>query len=223
MSLWDRVFILAAFAVFTVVARMVPSLDAKKASRQITFSTMAGNVPIKNLVLEGNLDAAGYSITNVTSVVSTNGVPVVAGGFPVFHLELGAGWTEVSLKASTDNFANLCYYHNTWEAVGEAGDNSPKVYYLDSGSVEPKALNLATNEVAIALQYSGGNSIISHVVVSPSRDLTVDADTWMNFGNSTVQWIYCRGTVADVEKDDNGKVIWRKTEPVGWKTEQVNP
>jgi len=169
--------------------------------------------------------AANYDHTAFATAVQGENADYAKGRWaalthPLFLLRMEGSWTEFTLKASTNNFTSLVYYHLSWEAAGSAGDNAPKVFFMDSGRTDPRKLTIATNNVAIASQLTDTNSVVSAVALSPSRNTVVPAADWMSPDNVALQWRYARGTAAGLEKDNAGRIIWRPIEPAKWMSQQ---
>lgn len=145
--------------------------------------------------------------------------------YPMLRFELAGAYTEFALKATTNNFASLVYYHKSWEAAEVAGDNSPKVFFVDSSRPDPRLLLLATNNVSIVSQLTNpANGVVSTALLSPSTNTVVAASAWMNPHNQKLTWMYARATVGGIEQDGQGRIIWRPIEPIKWmKSQRTEP
>ena len=154
--------------------------------------------------------------------------------YPVFNIPLD-GWSEVELKASTNNFnpglgggTNMVYWYESlgrtaypdWYGCAHA-DASAQVFYCnpDAADYNARSWILATNTLTLTEQIGGNGNYQDTVVVVPG--LTVrdgSTNTWMNPANGNLVWSYRRRTAAYGETNALGHTVWHPVVPSQWRS-----
>lgn len=164
----------------------------------------------------------------------TNALDQTAVRYPVFNIPLD-GWSEVELKASTNNFnpathgvTNMAYWYESlgrvaypeWYAFAHA-DVGAQLFYCspDAAGFNERSWILATNALSLTEQIGGNGNYQDTVVVVPS--LTVkdgSTNSWMNPANENLVWVYRRRTAACGETNALGRTVWHPVTPGQWRT-----
>ena len=164
----------------------------------------------------------------------TNALDQTAVKYPVFVLPM-AGWSEVELKASTNNFSpatygvtNMAYWYESlgrvaypdWYAFAHA-DVGAQLFYCnpDAAGFNERSWILATNALSLTEQIGGNGNYQDTVVVVPG--LTVkdgSTNSWMNPANENLVWVYRRRTAAFGETNALGRTVWHPIAPNQWRT-----
>jgi len=164
----------------------------------------------------------------------TNALDQTAVRYPVFNIPLD-GWSEVELKASTNNFnpathgvTNMAYWYESlgrvaypeWYAFAHA-DVGAQLFYCspDAAGFNERSWILATNALSLTEQIGGNGNYQDTVVVVPS--LTVkdgSTNSWMNPANENLVWVYRRRTAAFGETNALGRTVWHPVAPCQWRT-----
>jgi hypothetical protein len=157
------------------------------------------------------------------------GVPTVVAGdecaYPVLVLELGGQWTDFELKASTNNFTNLCYYVMSSGTNAYTSDTNVWVYFTDDYAADSRQWHRSAVTTAIWSQVSNRtNSEVEYVVVNPSHQCAVDWQQWMSRTNSRLVWSFVRYDGIGLEMNTTGtKTHWNPVVPVEWRLERIAP
>ena len=255
----DGVVLSNAYARSTAVSNAVVALISSGESSSNFFSTlfnyaipfgdMAGantsyyssNLLITVYAADGVVQSNAYSRTTALSNAVAPGAEagLIAYGFytniqyPVFNIPLDS-WSEVELKASTNNFnpaltnelERLAYWYESlgsvaltsWYGFAHADINAQLFFCNpDNTNYNARSWVLATNNLTLTEQIGTNGNYQSTVVVIPS--LTVQdgtTNTWMRPDNDNVVWVYRRRTAAYGETNLLGKAIWHPIEAVRW-------
>jgi hypothetical protein len=145
--------------------------------------------------------------------------------FPVLVLELGGQWTDFELKASTNNFATLCYYVMSSGTNSHTSDTNVWVYYTDDYTADPRVWRRSAAATAIGGQVTDAvNSEVEFVVVSPSHECVVNWRQWMSRANDRLVWSFVRYDGIGLEMNATGtKTHWNPVVPVEWRAARVAP
>jgi hypothetical protein len=144
--------------------------------------------------------------------------------YPVFTLDLGGSWTDFELKASTNNFTNLCYYimsHGTNEFTT---DTNAWVYFTDDYSPDVRVWRKATLANTIRSQLVDGvNSEVERVIVLPSHEAQ-NWQNWMSKTNDRLVWSYVRYDGIGFETNRTGTwQHWNPVVPTEWRRSRTSP
>jgi hypothetical protein len=148
--------------------------------------------------------------------------------YPSFWLPLGGAFTDFELKASTNNFQTLAYYYNSIWTNSIADDPDAKVFFTDSGAVNPRAWITSPGHAAILGQLTDANSVVRYVVVQPSLlvispgGVTNNVSAWMNKNQSNLVWSYSRIDGVTFETDGGARQIWTPVTPT-WIPQRTTP
>jgi hypothetical protein len=154
--------------------------------------------------------------------------------YPVFVVPLN-GWSEVELKASTNNFSpgafgvtNCAYWFESlgrtalpeWYAFAHA-DAGAQLFYCDpdAAGYNSRSWVQATNTLTLTEQIGGNGNYQDTVVVIPGltvRDGSTNA--WMYPENDNLVWVYRRRTAACGETNALGLTVWHPIVPCQWRT-----
>ena len=157
------------------------------------------------------------------------GVPaVVAGGeceYPVLVLELGGQWTDFELKASTNNFTNLCYYIMSSGTNLYTSDTNVWVYFTDDYAADARQWRGSAVATAIGSQLvEPARSEVEFAVVMPSHECAVDWQGWMSRTNNRLVWSFVRYDGIGLEMNVAGtKSRWNPVVPVEWRKARTAP
>jgi len=156
------------------------------------------------------------------------GVPVVAPAddctYPVLVLPLGGPWTDFELKASTNNFTNLCYYVMSSGTNAFTTDSNVWVYFTDDYSGDPRQWQQSAAATAIGLQLmEAANSEVEFAVVLPSHCMCCWPQ-WMSRANDRLVWSFVRYDSIGMEMNATGtKSHWNPVVPVEWRKARTAP
>lgn len=152
----------------------------------------------------------------------------VQGTYPVFILNLGFGgerWTEFEIKATTDNFAHVVYYYQSWtNYLGLQGDTNAYTYFSDDCATDARKWMLKTNTLGLTEHLVNALSVVPTVIFQPSHNCSNDWATWMYATNKNLIWTWVRGedgayeTNAVDEKQRFNAII-----PSSWNVERTIP
>lgn len=154
--------------------------------------------------------------------------------YPVFIIPLDGehGWSEVELKATTNNFTDALQPIYWLESLGNSytawtnypkADLSAKIYYCYPDSIEPRAWVLANKSQTLTQQIGANGNYQVTVVVVPSFFVNDGStNTWMYKNNDNLIWVYRRRNATDGEKNTAGKPIWHPIVPVDWRRRGFN-
>ncbi len=152
-----------------------------------------------------------------------------AGTFPVFHLDVGTvdgNWTDFEIKASTNNFASLCYYYKSWTNVQDAtrGDTNALVYFTDDHAEDVRVWNLKPQTNAVSEMLISSNSVTQWIYFYPSHDCTIPWGDWMSSTNTALVWSWVRVDDLGFEMNVSGtKQRWNPIRPDSWEIERTTP
>ena len=155
------------------------------------------------------------------------GVVVLAdeGTFPVFRLELGGQWTDFELKASTNNFTNLCFYVMSSGTNAYTTDTNVWVYFTDDYSRDVRQWHRSSPATAIGGQIADPtNSAVGFAIVCPSHECAMPWSEWMARTNSRLVWSFVRYDGIGLEMNATGtKSHWNPVVPVEWRKDRIAP
>lgn len=196
----------------------------------ILYMTNAGstNIPEVVEVLEdAPSDGSTYGRKDGAWAVAGGGT-AVQGTYPVFILNLGFGgerWTEFEIKGSTDNFAHVVYYYQSWtNYLGLEGDTNAYTYFSDDCATDARKWILKTNTLGLTEHLANALSVVPTVIFQPSHNCSNDWSKWMNATNKNLVWTWIRGedgayeTNAVDEKQRFNAII-----PSSWNVERTTP
>jgi hypothetical protein len=165
-----------------------------------------------------------YPSSRVITPADMNAVAAAA-SYPVLVLPLGGQWTDFELKASTNNFTNLCYYLRSSGVTPHADDSDVRVYFTDDYATDTRQWHRAAVATPICSQLADpSHSEVEYVVVQPSHECAVDWRGWMSNCNTRLVWSFVRYDGIDYEKNATGtKPHWNPVVPVEWRKERVTP
>ena len=150
---------------------------------------------------------------------------VVEETYPVLRLDMGGQWTDFELKASTNNFTDLCYYvmssgTNVWTT-----DTNVWVYFTDDYAADVRQWQKAAPFTAIVSQLTDvTNSQVEAVIVCPSHECTGDWADWMSPTNTRLVWSFVRYDGIGFEMNVTGtKQHWGPVVPVEWRRGRIAP
>ena len=176
---------------------------------------------ITNFVVTANVVASGVT-TNRQVWATLDELPLPA-TYPVITLPIGGGWSDFILKASTDNFATVC-----WKVESAGGtpnhvpDPGAMIFYTDDYATDSRQWLQDPVGASILSLLANANSVVSYVVVSPSHNCVTPWQAWMYEGNANLKWSYCRVNGTGLEMNvDVTAVRWQVPASVVWKTKQV--
>ena len=141
---------------------------------------------------------------------------------PVLKFDLGDGYTDFVLKSSTNNFASFDYVVSSSTVIpAPTGDPGVGVWYQDDYADDPRKWIKAENGVPIGSVLIDPGSMVSTVVVAPSR--TFDCD------DPRRVWVYARMTLSGFETNATGRANawnqaarWRQVLP-DWRRKVFTP
>ena len=157
------------------------------------------------------------------------GVPAGASAdeytFPVLVLPLGGQWTDFELKATTNNFTNLCYYIKSSGTNGVADDTNVWVYFTDDYTPDVRQWHRAVPGQSIGSQVVDPvRSEVEFAVVMPSHQCVGDWQEWMSPTNNRLVWSFVRYDGIGLEMNATGtKTHWNPVVPVEWRTARTAP
>ena len=162
-----------------------------------------------------------------TPLATGGGAAPAADTYPVFHLPMGSAWTDFELKASTNNFESMVFFHisagtNTYSW----GDTNIAVYFTCDYADDVRKWIRATNGVSIFEQVTAihSNAVINDLYVFPSHDCMVPWADWMQKTNNRLVWSWVRFDGLDFEKNYDGtKQRWNLIRPQSWEAERTTP
>jgi hypothetical protein len=149
-----------------------------------------------------------------------------AGTYPVFAIPLGGAWTDFEIKASTNNFADLCYYYKSWTNTQDAtrGDTNALCYFTDDHAADVRAWILKTQTNAISEMLTSTNSEVETVYFYPSHDCVIPWSEWMSSTNAALVWSYVRVDDLGFEMNASGtKQHWSPIRPDSWDAARTEP
>ena len=187
--------------------------------------------PIRNLVFQGNADAGGYQITNLTTGTNANNAATKGyvdskdGIYAVIWIPLppGASFTDFELKASADNFAGSSYDFVFWYhspdptktlVTGQVWTNRPDVYFTDSG----KPVVSGSGDARSWIKQDATHSIFAMLADAQSEVggfLVVVRDDLSSYRDHLV-WSYSLINASTADKDPSNRVVWRPIWPQEW-------
>jgi len=150
---------------------------------------------------------------------------VVEETYPVLRLELGGQWTDFEIKASTNNFTNLCYYVMSSGTNAWTTDPNVWVYFTDDYAADVRQWRKSAPFTAIVSQLTDvTNSQVEAVIVCPSHECTVDWEAWMSPTNTRLVWSFVRYDGIGFELNATGtKQHWSAVVPVDWRRARIAP
>lgn len=131
----------------------------------------------------------------------------------VFTVPYGAPWTDIELKASTDNFDTLVYYYHGPGPTGSEIGDTPSVWYTDSGNSDRRQWLAQPTDprASIAASLSDVNSEVGGIVVV----ITDESIEYQSDNTSLIfSYSWLDGTTTD--DDPANRSIWRPAVPVRW-------
>lgn len=179
------------------------------------------NTPAGTVTINGNTLVIG---TQQTGGGSTN--VYTAGMYPVLKLEMGAGWTDFELKASTDNFATLVYYYVSSTVNAVADDADPYVFFSDdyAADVRKWIKQYPVHSPILNQLTDMDNSTCDFIYIMPSTNTMIPASTWMYQTNNHLVWSYVRFDGVGFEKNATGtKTKWQLVQPERWDINRIEP
>ena len=197
-------------------------------------------VTIRTELLMTNSESAGELVPVVPTVDAAsdgktygrkdgNWVDVTsAGTYPIFKLDLGlvdGSWTEFELKGSTDNFAHVVYYYQSWtNYTATTTDTNAYTYFTDDCSADTRIWHKQTNGWALSEQLTDALSVIQTVYFIPSHNCSNDWSTWMYPTNTKLVWSWVRGMTDAYETNAlNEGQRWNPILPINWVNERISP
>jgi len=187
---------------------------------RVILMALAGLLLTAPLCVAGWLDmgAAGASGWFV------DGAPVAADTYPVLVLPLDGPWTDFELKASTNNFTNLCYYVMSSGTNAYTTDTNVWVYFTDDYAVDVRQWQRSAAATAIGAQLVATNSEVEFAVVLPSHACAGDWPRWMSRANDRLVWSFVRYDSIGMEMNATGtKSHWNPVVPVEWRKARTAP
>jgi len=152
-----------------------------------------------------------------------DGAPVTADTYPVLVLPLGGAWTDFELKASTNNFTNLCYYMMSSGTNAYTTDTNVWVYFTDDYAGDARQWQRSAVATAIGSQLAATNSEVEFAVVLPSHCMG-GWPRWMSRGNDRLVWSFVRYDSIGMEMNATGtKSHWNPVVPVEWRKARTAP
>jgi hypothetical protein len=144
--------------------------------------------------------------------------------YPVFCLPIGDAWVDYILKASTNNFTNICYYVRSTATNQYTTDSSVWTYFTDDYSPDIRAWHYSPPGVSIYSQLANPTySLVSFVMVYPSHD-ALGWTNWMSSTNTSLIWSYARCDAISIEMNQTGnKEHWNPCVPVSWQSQRTRP
>lgn len=163
----------------------------------------------------------GSAVVSRTNLVSSQSAEL---SYPVFCLPIGDAWVDYILKASTNNFTNLCYYVRSTATNQYTTDSDVWAYFTDDYSPDIRAWHYSPPGVSIYSQLaSPANSRVSFVMVYPSHD-ALGWTNWMSSTNTSLIWSYARCDAISIEMNQTGnKEHWNPCVPVSWQSQRTRP
>ncbi len=153
----------------------------------LTAATVFAQVPIKRAVLQSDLNAGGYSITNVMSVLDVNGDPITGGG--------GSG--DISSTSSNNLLARKQLEEFTIYYKGDmhAGTNSYGPYTANRWTVLKNEFNRMLSEASslnVKAFISAGDCIDDSLFDRTNSITDLTNQLW-RFVNTGIPFISCMG------------------------------
>ena len=161
--------------------------------------------------------------------------PAGAVQYPVFNIPLN-GWSEVELKASTNNYRtgvatnDLLYW---FESLGKPlsgwtnfpnADVGARLYYCNPDGADPRAWVRWTNGASLTQQIGTNSNYQSTVIVIPSPSVLCGrTNFWMTPENDALVWSFRRRSAAYGETNRLGKTVWHTIVPSAWRERPFNP
>lgn len=144
--------------------------------------------------------------------------------YPVFCLPIGDSWVDYILKASTNNFTNICYYVRSTATNEYTTDTNVWAYFTDDYSPDIRAWHYSPPGVSIYSQLANPTySRVSFVMVYPSHD-AIGWTNWMSSTNGNLIWSYARCDAISIEMNQTGnKEHWNPCVPVSWQSQRTRP
>ena len=152
--------------------------------------------------------------------------------YPVFEFDLWhydpslgifALCTEVELKCSTNNFAELHYWADSFfrtdpnAVTNSFFDSTARFYFADYDSTEEtRRMNYTTGTASTLTDVIGVEGFVNQLLVIP------DASTfqWLEKGNDDLLWVYRLRTPIDMGITNSaGRGVWQPCVPVAWMDE----
>lgn len=150
--------------------------------------------------------------------------------YPVFIIPMGAGYTDLELKGTTNNFAAEDHYW--FDSLGTTfapytnyinSDIQGHLYYCDPTDGETRDWSLWPSNVTLS-SIADGNFDMETVCVMPSR-INRDGTTldWIRMDNADLVWSYRRRTSVAGEVDSYTNSVWHPCWPIDWRTVRSAP
>ena len=208
----------------------LPAFGARTETEVFTYSNTVTFT--SNQFLKGN----GKIVLQNNETVSTNSFMALdVMQYPVFLIPL-SGWSEVELKASTNNFdpnstnSAVFWYESlgnvftTWTNYIHAGLDT-QLYYCnpDNTNYNSRSWILKGNEITLTESISTNNNYQDTVIAVPGRTVK-DGSTnyWMYPNNDNLVWVYRRRTASYGETNNLGHTIWHPIVPNYWRKNKFN-
>jgi hypothetical protein len=152
-----------------------------------------------SVILSNKLDNTQINLTETNGFVAYNGHPYM---YPVFRIPMDGKWSEVLLKANTNNFLdNHLYWYFTF------GTNWPT--YWNAPNADTNAYLYYVNAITNAAICP------NEVIIIPSRTTRGNGNSsWMTPYNQSLIWVYRRATPNITEN------TWNPIVPIIWVSSQ---
>lgn len=150
------------------------------------------------------------------------------GTYPVFQLDVGmieGRWNEFEIKGSTDNFAHVVYYFQSWtNYTASTTDTNAYLYFTDDCATDVRKWKKATNGWALAEQLDDPLSVVQSVVFMPSHNCSNLWSDWMQATNTKLIWSWVRANAISYETNAvNEGQRWNPIRPQSWDVERTEP
>ncbi len=205
-------FLLSAAPALADVWILIPgSGGGGGSSSNVTYSLTAGTV--QDAIAGGALAQMNAAIAAASEL-----------SYPVFCLPIGDSWVDYILKASTNNFTNICYYVRSTATNEYTTDTNVWAYFTDDYSPDIRAWHYSPPGVSIYSQLANPTySRVSFVMVYPSHD-ALGWTNWMSSTNTSLVWAYARCDAISIEMNQTGtKEHWSPCAPIAWQSQRTRP
>lgn len=194
-----------------------------------SVSVYAQRTEIEEFMFKNGVAVSNYLTLNGQSVA-------VDGLYPVFVIPI-SGWSELELKASTNNFdatnmpenQRMAYWYESLGSVALSywtnnahADLGGRLFYCNP-DINERGWAMKSNTVSLTEMLGANGGLLETVVVSPSRVLNDGSvPSWMYPGNQNMVWSYRRRTAVAGETNRLGKAVWHPIWPVEWRVKQLD-